>query len=149
MGFLEGPERRHMGHLPLHQQGPLRLLQGVRAGRGPTLMEQQPEVGVGSVTDGDLHVDGILEHLHHRVVTSTVVGAVVFVYKGQRRVAAVKTDLGTSVFAGDRLLATEPSPASVSLLRKGLRAQKSGRTPTAGQRLQRGGSHLWQSGVPA
>lgn len=105
MGFLEGPEYRHMGDLPLLQQGPLRLLQRVCAGRGPTLMEQQPEVGVGSVTDGDLHVDGIPEHLHHRVVTSTVVGAVVFVYKRQKRVAAVKTDLGTS-----RLLETDYYP---------------------------------------
>lgn len=69
------------GHSPLHQQGPLWPLQRVWAGRGPAVAEQQPQPGVGSVTGGDLHVDGLPEQLHHGVVAGAVVGAVVLVCK--------------------------------------------------------------------
>lgn len=44
-------------------------------------MQQQPQVGVRPVAQGDLHVDGVPEQLHHRVVTRAVVGTVVSICK--------------------------------------------------------------------
>lgn len=80
-------------HLPFHQNGPLGQTLGVLAGCGPTVMEEQPQGGVCSVADRDLHINGIPKQLYHWVVTNSVVGAIVLICKRPKWVGALRTEL--------------------------------------------------------
>lgn len=117
---------------------------GVRAGCGPTVLEEQPQVGVCSVVDRHLHVNGIPKQLHHWVVTGSVVGFIALIYKSPKGVEAIKPELGTSILPETEHIHPNTSSRSyywVILLmpREELVLE------TVGQKLQPSGSYLWQS----
>lgn len=61
------------------------------------MLEEQPQVGVCSVADRHLHVNGIPKQLHHWVVTGSVIGFIVLICKRPKGVEAIKPELGTSI----------------------------------------------------